>query len=458
MMKKLSVLFLLVVLPIIKAYCQNAPEFDYYVTTPDRKSLLTHNPEIEHDFDEQKAFTINVDEKIKYQTVEGFGYTLTGGSAYLIRQKLTESQRKSLLKELFSEKEGIGLQWLRISVGASDLNAFPFTYQEKQKDIFNLNHDKTDLIPLLQEIVKINPKIKLLATPWSPPVWMKDNGSYIGGSLLKSHHGTYAAYLVKYVRAMKTLGLTIHALTPQNEPENPHNNPSLLMTAAEQSDFIANYLGPAFRKAGIKTKIILFDHNCDHPEYPIEILKNKKANPYIEGSAFHLYAGEISALSKVHNAFPDKNIYFTEQWTSSEGQFGGDLQWHIRNVIIGSLRNWSKVAMEWNLANDKEMRPHTEGGCDKCLGAITIDENGHNPNVAYFVIAHASQWIPPGSVRIKSNVTADFPNVVVLRPDGRKAMILMNSKNETQDFIISDKNRSNKLSLEAGAVATVVWK
>jgi len=235
---------------ILKAIIALAPVHVHIYMYNGIGELPHFNPEIEHDFDEQKAFTINVDEKIKYQTVEGFGYTLTGGSAYLIKQKLTESQRKSLLKELFSEKEGIGLQWLRISVGASDLSAFPFTYQEKQKDIFNLSHDKTDLIPLLQEIVKINPKIKLLATPWSPPVWMKDNGSYIGGSLLKSHYGTYAAYLVKYVRGMKTLGLTIHALTPQNEPENPHNNPSLLMTAAEQNGVVylsgSKHLGRMF--------------------------------------------------------------------------------------------------------------------------------------------------------------------------------------------------------------------
>lgn len=457
-MRKSSVLSLCILLAGFSAWCQSSQEFDYYVTTPDKRNLLTHNPEINHDFNEQNAFTINVDEKAKYQTVEGFGFTLTGGSAYLIRQKLSESDRKNLLKELFSEKEGIGLQWLRISVGASDLSAFPFTYQDKEKGNFDLSHDKADLIPLLQEIVGINPKIKLLATPWSPPVWMKDNGSFVGGRLLKTQYKMYTDYLVKYVKAMKAAGLCIHAMTPQNEPENAHNNPSLLMTSGEQADFIGKYLGPAFRKAGIKTKIILFDHNCDHPEYPIEILKNKKANPYIDGSAFHLYAGDISALSQVHEAFPDKHIYFTEQWTSSEGQFGGDLQWHIRNVVIGSLRNWSKVAMEWNLANDKEMKPHTEGGCDKCLGAVTIDDSGANPNVAYFVIAHASQWIPPGSVRIQSNESPDFPNVAVLRPDGRKVMILMNSKNEPRDFIISDKKNVNKFSLEAGAVATLIWK
>ena len=184
---------------------------------------------------------------------------------------------------------------------------------------------------------------------------MKDNNSSIGGSLQTQYYDVYAKYFVKYIQQMKAEGITIDAVTPQNEPLNPGNNPSLVMTAAEQTNFIKNNLGPAFQAAGLTTKIITYDHNCDQPDYPIAVLSDPAANAFVNGSAFHLYAGDISALTTVHDAFPDKAVYFTEQYTSSTGDFGGDLKWHLKNVIIGSMRNWSRTALEWNLANDPNL-------------------------------------------------------------------------------------------------------
>jgi glucosylceramidase len=257
---------------------------------------------------------------------------------------------------------------------------------------------------------------------------------------------------------MKKEGITLGAITIQNEPENPHNTPSLLMTAPEQNEFIKKHLGPAFRSGRIKTKIILFDHNCDHPEYPISILNDPETKPFVDGSAFHLYLGEIDALSTVHNAHPEKNIYFTEQWTSGKGDFGGDLRWHVKNVVIGATRNWSKVALEWNLAADENFNPHTsDGGCTLCLGALTIGET-LKKNVSYYIIGHASSFVKPGSVRIFSNLVDQLPNVAFITPDKKKVLIVVNDSDVEKPFSVRYQNKIANTTLPAGAVATYVWK
>lgn len=231
----------------------------------------------------------------------------------------------------------------------------------------------------------------------------------------------------------------------------------MVMSAAQQADFIKNHLGPVFRTAGLSTKIIIWDHNCDNPNYPITILNDPLAKQYIDGSAFHLYAGDIGALSGVQAAHPDKNLYFTEQWTGANGSFDGDLKWHIKNVIIGSMRNWSKVALEWNLASDPAYDPHTPGGCSECKGAVTINASVVTRNVAYYIIAHASKFVPAGSVRIASNYVNSLPNVAFLRPDGKKVLLVLNDGGGTASFNIKFKGKSVVAELPAGAVGTYVW-
>jgi glucosylceramidase len=296
-----------------------------------------------------------------------------------------------------------------------------------------------------------------MGSPWSAPAWMKTNESTIGGSLKPQYYGVYAQYFVKYIQAMNALGITINAVTIQNEPEHGGNNPSMLMTALQQADFIKNHLGPAFQSASINTKIIIWDHNCDNPNYPISILNDAAAKPFIDGSAFHLYAGDISALTTVHDAHPDKNLYFTEQWTSSTGEFAGDLKWHMRNVIIGSMRNWSKVALEWSLANDPTSGPHTPGGCTQCKGALTINGSTVTKNVAYYIVAHASKFVPAGSTRISSNIAGSLTNVAFKRPDGKKVLIVVNEGSVNQAFNIRYKGRWAQTVLSPGAVGTYIW-
>lgn len=296
-----------------------------------------------------------------------------------------------------------------------------------------------------------------MGSPWSAPAWMKTNGLPKGGSLKPAYYEAYAQYFVKYVQQMAEEGITIDAITLQNEPENPYNTPSMLMTAAEQAAFVKKNLGPAFEKAGIRTKIVVFDHNCDHPDYPIAILNDPDAKKYIDGSAFHLYIGEIDAMSKVYDAHPDRNLYFTEQWTSGEGKFDEDLRWHTKNLIVGATRNWSRNVLEWNLVVDPHFDPHTDdGGCTQCMGALTIGDSVTR-NVSYYIIAHASKFVPPGSVRVGSNVADGLHNVAFVTPEGRKALVVVNDNDSRKEFAIRYNGKSAASSLEKGAVATYVW-
>jgi glucosylceramidase len=231
----------------------------------------------------------------------------------------------------------------------------------------------------------------------------------------------------------------------------------LLMLANEQALFVKKHLGPAFRSAKIKTKIIIYDHNADRPDYPISILNDPEAKKFIDGSAFHLYGGPIEALSKVHEAHPDKNVYFTEQWIGAPGNFAGDLSWHVKNLVIGGTRNWARTVLEWNLAADPQQNPHTPGGCDRCLGAVTIDGNKVTRNPAYYIIAHASKFVRPGSKRISSDLPEGLPNVAFKTPQDKRVIIVLNESNKRQIFNIVFKRKMITTSLNAGSVGTYVW-
>ena len=436
----------------------------WWLTKSDQSVLLAKQPDLFFLDSNNSNATIVVDTTRSFQTIDGFGYTLTGGSAYLIN-KLSPGQKRSLLQELFGKNENsISISYLRVSIGASDLSAEVFSYNDippGQSDTslkhFSLSKDTVDLIPLLKEILMIHPTIKIMGSPWSPPIWMKDNRQSKGGNLFPQYYSVYAQYIVKYIQAMKANGINIDAITPQNEPQHGGNNPSMVMSAEQQAGFIKNNLGPAFKAAGLTTKIIIWDHNCDNPNYPITILNDPAAKQYIDGAAFHLYNGDISALDTVHNLHPDKNLYFTEQWTGAKGTFDGDLKWHLRNVIIGSMRNWSKIALEWNLANNTNYGPHTPGGCTECKGALTI--NGDiTRNVSYYIIAHVSKFVPPGSVVIGSNIPDnDLPNASFKIPDGKKVLVVLNDQATNRTFNIKYQNKTAVANLPAGGVASFVW-
>lgn len=442
----------------------HAQSVETWLTKPD-KSVLFQKQTSQESFGKitNTNPSIYIDDTKRFQSMDGFGYTLTGGSATLI-QGMKTADRQVLLQELFAtDGNNIGVSYLRISIGASDLSDHAFSYDDlpegqtdPQLTKFSLAEEQKALIPVLKQILTINPAIKILGSPWSPPAWMKTNNNLKGGSLKPEFYGVYARYLVKYVQEMKKEGIVIDAITVQNEPLHPGNNPSLLMVQDEQATFIKKSLGPAFRAAKLKTKIILYDHNADRPDYPISILNDPEARQYIDGSAFHLYGGAVEALRDVHEAHPDKNLYFTEQWIGAPGNFAGDVAWHIKNLVIGASRNWCKTVLEWNLAADSQQNPHTEGGCTECLGAITIgDKVVRNP--AYYIIAHASKFARPGSVRVASNVTMSLPNVAFKTPNGKVVLVVLNESKQPQSFNIRYHNKQITMLLEAGTVATYVW-
>jgi glucosylceramidase len=456
-----------VVLPALPSYAQHGKSATVWLSTEDRSSLLAPQPAPLHfKTMNTQAPVIDVNDRQKYQSMDGFGFALTGGSAQLL-MRMDAPQRSVLLQELFgTDARDIGVSYLRISIGSSDMNDHAFTYDDLKPGEtdtslakFDFGPDKASVIPALKEILAINPKLTILGSPWSAPAWMKTNGNLKGGSLKPEYYDTYAQYFVKFIEGMKAAGIRIDAITPQNEPLNPHNTPSMVVEPADEAAFIRQSLGPAFRKAGIKTKIIVYDHNCDRPDYPLTILNDPEARQYVDGSGFHLYGGEITALTKVHDAYPAKNLYFTEQMVVDDR---GDARLHIASpvarLIVGAPRNWSRNVLLWNLAADPQFGPHTnDGGCPVCEGAITLDGNSVTRNLAYYTVAHAAKFVRPGSVRIASNALDRLPNVAYETPARKHVAIVANTSDAAQTFQIRFRGKSIESTLSGGAVGTYVW-
>lgn len=440
---------------------------DVWLTTADQSILFERQQPIQLEPlpEDHSGTIIRIHPETTFQTIDGFGYTLTGGSARLLNE-MDPDERRAVLEELFGiEGNSIGVSYIRLSLGASDLSDSVFTYNDlppRETDMemkhFSMEMEHVHLIPILKEILAIIPEMKIMGSPWSPPVWMKTNNHSIGGSLKPEFYDAYALYFVKYIQAMQKEGIHIDAITVQNEPLHPGNNPSLLMKAHEQAAFIKQSLGPAFRDHDINTRIVIYDHNADRIDYPLEVLADEEARQYIDGTAFHLYGGKVDDISKVHDAYPDKNLYFTEQWVGYPQDFPNDMAWHVRELIVGATRNWCRNVLEWNLAADPEQKPHTPGGCTRCLGAITIDGNEIERNVAYYIIAHASRFVRPGSVRIDSDVVRGLPNVAFSTPSNETVLIVLNDTRRTRDFGIVKGQDLIPAQLSPGALATFILK
>ena len=407
--------------------------------------------------------TIEVDDARTFQPIEGFGFSLTGGSAYLLAG-LGAAERADLLQELFAPTEAsLGLSCLRLSIGASDLGRRDFTYwglrrgtSDPELEHFNLAGGDREVVPMMKEILAINPALKIIASPWSAPPWMKTNGRYIAGSLKPEYYPDYARYFVKYVEAMRGHGIHVSAVTPQNEPQNPRNEPSMVMTAAEQTEFIKRHLGPQLRKGAPDTEILCWDHNCDGLDYPLAVLGDEEARAYIAGVAWHLYNGSPEAMSYVHEQYPEKKVYFTEQWVFAHEEFMGALRWHTKNVVIGTLRNWSRTAMEWNLASDPEYGLHSRLGAVGAMGGITIGSTIQR-NPGYYLMAHSARFIRPGAVRVFSSTVDRLPNMTCLTPDGHLVMVLMNDGDGARRFRVRHRGAHATLDLGTGDVATFRW-
>ncbi|WMT41173.1 glycoside hydrolase family 30 beta sandwich domain-containing protein [Paenibacillus sp. D2_2] len=383
--------------------------------------------------------TVTIDEQEAYQVMDGFGASFTDSAAYLIHQVLDEEQRRELMIRLFDSNKGIGLSVLRNPMGASDYARKIYSYNdmpENETDLeleqFSIAHDEEDIIPLLQEAVKLNPEVKLMASPWSPPGWMKTSGHMIGGELKKEYYQVYAEYFVRYIKAYASHDLPIYAVTPQNEALFvPGHYPGMLMLPEAQSDFIKNYLKPGFISNQIDTKILCYDHNWDRPDYPLTVFE--QAHDEVDGVAWHWYGGVPSAQSDVLNAFPTKEVHFTE---GSGGEWIPAFEPAFSNVMrtgIEILRNHSKSFVLWNMALDEHNGPTVPGfGESTCRGIVLVNQQTRELTYTldYYALAHFSKFVRPKAVRIASSSYDNIRSVAFKNTDGTIAIILFNDSEQ----------------------------
>jgi glucosylceramidase len=446
-------------------------EAKVWLTLGDKSALLSPQKSVSLTNTKSTSLPIiTIDSTKLMQEIEGFGAALTGSSAYLMNKKLSATERNALLNDLFDVESGIGISYLRMSIGASDFSPVAYTYDDMpygetdfSLDHFSIATDEEDVVPVFKEILEIAPDIAIMGSPWSPPAWMKTNGNLKGGGLKTETYDAYARYLVKYLKAYAAHGISIDAVTLQNEPlyaGAPY--PCMKMTAEEQLNFIKDHVGPMFQAEGIETKIIVYDHNYDNTDYPISILNDADARQYVAGSAFHAYGGEVGAMTVVHNAHPDKGLYFTEigggDWSPG---FDLDMQWNMNNVFIGTTKNWSKVALLWNLALDQDSGPNNSGD-DITRGVVTINNISGDvtKNPEYYAIGHMSKFVRPGAFRIESSASTFISQlnfVAFMNADGSKAIVFANSGAETKSVTLKQGERQFDYNVPANSVATVVW-
>lgn len=419
--------------------------------------------------DRAPALTIFVDDAVKYQEIDGFGASLTESSAYLLKRKLTDAQRAEALRMLFDRQKGIGLSMLRQPMGASDFALQTYSYDEMPEGEsdpelkhFSIDHDRADILPVLKEIFSINPSIKVIGSPWSAPGWMKTSGTMIQGSLLPASYGPYAKYFVKYVQAYQAEGIPIFAVTMQNEPLHvPHDYPGLGMMAREQTAFLRDHLGPEFQKAGLKTRILIFDHNWDLIDYPIAVLGDPNAARVAAGIATHCYGGSATAQDELHQRFPNEEIWMTE-CSGGDWQKGKILQQQVQ-LVINVTRHWAKSVILWNLALNQNHEPYL-GGCATCRGEIVVDESTSpaqvKTTVDYTALGHLSKFVLPGSRRIDSNTfgQGSLEDVAFQNPDGSIVLLVLNSSDAPMQFNVGWRGQFAPYKLASGEAVTLVWK
>jgi glucosylceramidase len=472
-MRKPLILFVLALLALAvrPAVGQQRPAsnepVEVWMTTADRNMLLQRlNDRAFTGSAPSAPSTITVDEQLSYQTMDGFGAAMSGASAYLIN-RLAAPQRDALLTELYTGT-GLRMNLVRHSMGASDFSAQgDFTYDDQpagQTDPtlsgFNLTHDQVDLIPVLQAALLKNNRLKIFGTPWTAPAWMKQRTTLHGDWLNTAYYQAYAAYFVKYVQGYAALGLPVYAVTLQNEPlHNASAYPSMRMDAGNQASFLKNNIGPAFQTAGLTTKLIVYDHNWDRPDFPNDVFADPQAARYAAGAAFHCYGGSVDQQSVTHNAYPTKGLWFTECSGTTGTSFGPDLRYNVSNVIIGATRNWSKGSLFWNVALDLNNGP-TNGGCTTCRGVLTIDPvTGQiTRNVEYYALGHASKFVSEGAVRIGSgSVSGGLETVAFRNPDSSRVLLVLNNSRTPATYRVAWRGQAFTHSLLAGAVVTYKW-
>jgi glucosylceramidase len=440
-----------------------------WLSTADRRLRLARQPDIEMSDHEPSPADVVIDITKKYQSIVGFGAALTDSSAWLIQNKLNEGQRTALLRELFGPPPNLNLNMTRLTIGASDFSLQHYTLDDLPAGEvdpallhFNVASNLQDVIPAVREVLSVNPQLRIIASPWSAPAWMKTSANLIGGELLPQFESAYADYLVKYLDTYRGYGIPIFALTLQNEPGFvPVTYPGMEMPAATRARIIAQYLGPALAGRKPKTRILGWDHNWDAPEQPLGVLADPDAARYVDGIAWHCYSGTPSAQSDVHRAYPGKDAYITEcsggDWESARN---GELMWFARDLLLAGLRHWARGVVYWNLVLDEQHGPHF-GGCDLCKGVVTIDSRTGevSRNDEYYAFAHFSRFVLPGAVRVGSGETDKEINNVAFQnaADGSVVLVMVNSHVDARRVFVTQDQVRFQYTLPAQSVATFVW-
>jgi O-glycosyl hydrolase len=412
--------------------------------------------------------TVVVDPTRRYQTMTGFGASMTDTSAWVLTNKLSEAARLKTMNALFSPDQGIGLSMLRQPMGASDFavngsysyDDMPAGKTDPNLSSFSIAHDQAYIIPRLREALQINPSLTMMANPWSAPGWMKTSDSMITGSLKPEFYDAYAKYFVKFLMGYRAAGLPTNYVSVQNEPlYEPWDYPGMSVPAKTSAEFIGKYLGPALAKGGLSTQILAYDHNWDVPSYPEVIYHDPAAAGYVPGTAWHCYGGNVSAQTLSHNDYPHAQAFMTE---CSGGTWQGDTAAAFEQsmaLTIGVPRNWGQSVVMWNLALDQRNGP-TNGGCQTCRGVVTVNDDGTvTKEVEYYALGHASKFLRPGAVRVASSLPAGAPvsNVAFENRDGSQVLVAYNGTGTQQHFSVQVGKRHVTETLAAGAAATYRW-
>lgn len=441
-----------------------------WLSTADRRLRLARQPDIVPGMAMSTPGDIVIDLHTRFQTITGFGAALTDSSSWLIEHKLDAPQREAFLREIFGPPPGLNFNMTRLTIGASDfsrehytLDDMPAGQTDPDLEHFNLSRDLEAVIPVVREALSINPNLRIIASPWSAPAWMKDNDALIGGTLLDQYHDVYANYLVKYVDGMRRYGVPIFALTVQNEPMfQPKTYPGMLLPADARADIIGQYLGPALARRRPPTLIFGWDHNWNNPQQPLDVLGDPDAARYISAIAWHCYEGAPSAQTRVHRAAPRKDVYVTEcsggDWDSAKN---GELMWLARDYLLGSLRNWARGVIYWNLVLDEHHGPHA-GGCNDCKGIVTLDTKtgAIHRNDEYYAFAHYSRFVLPGAVRVWSSAnTKEVANVAFQNADhGSVVLVVVNSAVHDHPIAVHQGDRYFQYTMPGRSVATFEWQ
>lgn len=412
---------------------------------------------------------VEVDARQTFQEMTGFGAAITDASAWLLQNRMAPRQRDALLRELFSRDLGLGLGMTRISIGSSDfslrhysLDDMPAGQRDPDMAHFSIEPMRAAVIPVLKAAHAVNPRLRVIASPWSAPLWMKTSSRLGSGTLRPDSYESFARYLVRTATALHDEGLGLFALTVQNEPHfEPDDYPGMRLGPRARANFVGGYLGPLLHEKAPGVQILEWDHNWDEPSSPLRALSDETAEPYIDGVAWHCYRGDVVAQSRVHDRYPDKDVYITEcsggDWRA---RWDSALPWLARTLIVGGTRNWASGVVLWNLALDENHGPHV-GGCTDCRGVVTIDsrtgEVQRNPE--YYVLGQASRFVHPGALRVQSTGEAGSAQTVAFRngDEGTTVLIVVNSGGREQALYVRSQGQAFQASVPPYSIATFRW-